>query len=115
MKLRIVGVMLLSLLAIGLKAQNDPKPALFPQHGEVISSRIRTETWGSKAAVATYKKWIYRVDSGELYFELEGGRKPTLTIGQRIDFRIEKEKVFLQGDKKGKSYRLVGMGKPHSS
>ena len=62
--------------------------------------------------VASFKKWIYRVNCGGLYYDLEGNKKPSLTIGQDIDFRMEKEKAYLKGEKKETKYRIVGMGKP---
>jgi len=41
-----------------------------------------------------------------------GQQEAPLTIGQDIDFRMEKEKAYLKGEKKETKYRIVGMGKP---
>ena len=112
MKVKLVCALVFALVAGRAAAQNEPKQTLYPQHGEVISSRIEGEAVGSAGVVGTLKRWVYRVDCGEQYYELQGKGKQSLTIGQKIDFRIEKGKAFLLGDKKGKSYRLVGMGKP---
>jgi hypothetical protein len=52
------------------------------------------------------------VDCGELYYDVQGGAKPPLTVGQNVTFRIEKQKAHLDdGGKNGKRYSIVGTGK----
>ena len=51
------------------------------------------------------------MDCGGLYYDLQGGGKPTLTAGQNVTFRIEKQKAYLDDGKNGKRYTVVGTGK----
>ncbi|HWX54993.1 MAG TPA: hypothetical protein VN176_10435 [Verrucomicrobiae bacterium] len=109
----IAGSALSVLLAItGASAQNAAKEKLYPVHGKVITARIEGEAVGSAGIVGTVKRWVYQVDCGDLYYDLRGKGKPSLTVGQDIDFRIEKENAYLKGEKKEIKYRVVGMGKP---
>jgi hypothetical protein len=39
------------------------------------------------------------VDCGELYYDVQGGAKPPLTVGQNVTFRIEKQKAYLDDGK----------------
>jgi hypothetical protein len=100
------------LLIAGAAVQDSAQAKSYPEHGKVIAAHLGIETVGSAGVVGSLKRWVYRVDGGNLYYDLQGNRKPSLTIGQDIDFRIEKEKAYLKGDKKETRYRVVGMGKP---
>jgi len=51
------------------------------------------------------------VDCGDLYYDLQGKGKPSLSIGQDVNFRIEKQEAYLNDGKKGTRYRVVGTGK----
>jgi hypothetical protein len=81
MKFKLAGALVILLLATRAVAQNDAKQTLYPQHGEVVSSRVATESIGSGGFTGAYHKWVYRVDCGERYYELQGGEKQTLNIG----------------------------------
>jgi len=110
-KLLVALASLALLLAAGVAAQQAPKPSLYPEHGQVITTRLGGEAVGSAGIVGTVNRWIYRVDCGELYYDLQGGGKPSLTIGQNVAFRIEKQKAYLDDGKNGKRYNIVGTGK----
>jgi hypothetical protein len=103
------------LIATITVARNEPNKATYPESGNVVSARIATETVGSVVmgvgSVGQLKKWVYRIDCGDHYFELQGGGKQTLKVDQKLDFRIEKGKAYLPDGKKEASYRVVGMGK----
>ena len=101
----------LLLLAAGVAAQQAPKPNPYPENGQVIATRLGAEAVGSAGSVGSLKRWIYRVDCGDLYYDLQGGRKPSLTVGQNVTFRIEKQKAYLDDGKNGKRYNIVGTGK----
>jgi hypothetical protein len=62
-------------LAAGVAAQQEPKPNPYPEHGQVIATRLGAEAVGSADSVGSLKRWIYRVDCGGLYYDLQGGRK----------------------------------------
>jgi hypothetical protein len=100
----------LALLAAGVAAQAS-RPSSYPEHGQVIATRLGAEAVGSAGVVGSLKRWVYRVDCGDLYYDLQGGGKPSLTIGQDVAFRIEKQKVYLDDGKNGKRYNIVGTGK----
>jgi hypothetical protein len=99
------------LLATGVAAQPAPQPNPYPEHGQVIATRLGGEAVGSAGSVGTLNRWIYRVDCGDLYYDLRGGRKPSLTVGQNVAFRIEKQKAYVDDGKKGQRYNIVGTGK----
>jgi hypothetical protein len=101
----------LLLFAAGITAQQGPQPHLYPEHGHVIATRLGAEAVGSAGSVGSLERWIYRVDCGDLYYDLQGGRKPSLIVGQNVTFRIEKQKAFLDDGKNGKRYNIVGTGK----
>jgi hypothetical protein len=98
----------LLLVAAGIAAQEAPKGKVYPEHGKVIAAHLGTETVGSAGVVGSLKRWVYRVDSGDLYYDLQGNGKSSLSIGQDVDFRIEKGQAYLNDAKKGTRYRVVG-------
>jgi hypothetical protein len=98
-------------LAAGVAAQPAPQPNAYPEHGQVISTRLGGEAVGSAGSVGTLKRWVYRVDCGDLYYDLQGGRKPALTVGDKVAFRIEKQRAYVDDGKKGQRYNIVGTGK----
>ena len=104
----------LLLLAAGVAAQQAPTPNHYPEHGQIIATRLGAEAVGSAGSVGVLKRWIYRVDCGDLYYDLQGGGKPSLTLGQNVAFRIEKQKAYLDDGKNGKRYNIVGSGKSDS-
>jgi len=103
------------LIATFTLARDEPSKATYPENGKVVSARIASETVGSVVmgvgSVGQIKKWVYRVNCGDHYFDLQGGGKQSLQVDQALDFRIEKGKAYLPGGKKEASYRVVGMGK----
>ncbi len=101
----------LLLVVAGVPAQEAPKGNPYPEHGKVITTRLGIETVGSAGSVGSLKRWIYRVDCGDLYYDLQGKGKPSLSIGQDVNFRIEKQEAYLNDGKKGTRYRVVGTGK----
>ena len=111
-KLLVALASLTLLLAAIVAAQQAPKPNPYPEHGQVISTRLGAEAVGSAGVVGSLERWIYRVDCGDLYYDLQGGRKPSLTVGQDVRLRIEKQKAYVDDGKNGKRYDIVGTGKP---
>ena len=101
----------LLLLAARVAAQQAPTSNPYPEHGQVIATRLGAEAVGSAGSVGSLKRWVYRVDCGVLYYDLQGGRKPSLTVGENVAFRIEKQRAYLDDSKNGKRYDIVGTGK----
>jgi hypothetical protein len=99
-------------LAAGVAAQQEPKPTPYPEHGQVIATRLGAEAVGGADSVGSLKRWIYRVECGDIYYDLQGGRNPSLTVGQNVTLRIEKQKAYLDdGGENGKRHSIVGIGK----
>jgi hypothetical protein len=111
------SAIVLLFVAVGAWAQDATTDKSYPQHGQVIAAHLGiSNTGGNGFAVASWRSWVYRVDCGDMYYELEGSSKLSFTIGQGIDFRMEEEKAYLKGDKdKETKYRVVGMGKSDAS
>jgi hypothetical protein len=108
----IAGSVLAMFLAVtGASAQDQSSAKSYPVHGKVVASHIGGEAVGSAGIVGTINRWIYRVDCGDLYYELQGKGKPSLTIGQDITFRLEKQNAYLKSDQKETKYKVVGIGK----
>jgi hypothetical protein len=105
------GSLALLLVVAGVAAQDTSKGKPYPEHGKVIAAHLGTEAVGSAGVVGSLKRWVYRVDCGDLYYDLQGKGKPSLSIGQDVNFRVAKEKVYLDDGKNGTRYRVVGMGK----
>jgi hypothetical protein len=61
--------------AAGVAAQQEPKPNPYPEHGQVIATRLGAEAVGSADSVGSLKRWIYRVDCCNLYHDLQGRQK----------------------------------------
>jgi hypothetical protein len=62
-------------LAAGVAAQQEPKPNPYPEHGQVIATRLGAEAVGSADSVGSLKRWIYRVDCGDLLLRSSGRQK----------------------------------------
>jgi cold shock CspA family protein len=109
------GLVVVLLFALPSFTQDQPSQTRYSEHGSVVYARIASETVGSVVmgvgSVGQQKKWVYRVDCGDHFVELQGGGKQSLQMDQKVEFRIEKGKAYLPGDKKESSYRVVGMGK----
>ena len=109
----ISGSVLALLCAVaGASAKDAAKEKSYPVHGKVVTAHVEGEAVGSAGIVGTVNRWVYRVDCGDLYYELRGKGKPSLTIGQDIEFRLEKQNAYLKLEQKETKYKVVGMGKP---
>jgi len=75
------------------------------EHGEYI-----TNPQGEHGVNVTVRRQVYRVETAERFYLLEGGRKREFDPGTEIDFRLDKGKAFLVIHGKEKKYRMVGEG-----
>jgi hypothetical protein len=66
----------LLLLAAEVAAQQAQKPNPYPEHGQIIATRLGAEAVGGAGVVGPLKRWIYHADCGDLYYDLQGGGKP---------------------------------------
>src|ERR1700730_14298823 len=51
---------------------------------------------------------VYRVETKTKFYELEGGYRAIMALGDVIDFRIEKGKAITHLGDKEKKFRIVG-------
>jgi hypothetical protein len=99
------------------KAKN---PKTYPEHGTVLAMRttersyttgVYTDPQGKTHGGNSYsaRRPVYRIETEKMFYELEGTKKEQLPIGGTVDFRIEKDKAYIQrGDKEDK-FRVVGV------
>jgi len=98
----------------------DKQPRAHPEHGTVVAVRsgefpvnvpVHTDpngkTWGGWTARRGTQ--TYRIAAETLIYEVaEQEKHPRLSVGDKVDFRIEKGKAFLQeGDNKERKYKVV--------
>ncbi len=112
LKTLIAGCGLTLLLAISgasAQTQDASQGKSLTARGKTVAAYLVTVPFGNDG---TQRKWVYRVDCGDLYYELEGGYGLSMTVGQEISFRIEKETAYVSDGKKETRYLVVGMGLP---
>lgn len=89
------------------------------REGKVLSVRVdehtdcvpisppdsKGRTHGGQSFVS--RKQVYRVDTGDEIYELEGGKNPTMAVGDVAEFRIVKGNALVRTGKKEKKYRVI--------
>ena len=100
------------LLGMGASAQETTKDKSYPLHGKVITAWKENNTAGSGGFVGTTQRWVYRIDCGDVYYDLRGKGKSSMDLGQEVTFRVEKEDGFVSTAPKEVKYKVVGFGKP---
>jgi hypothetical protein len=120
---RVPVVFIAIVVVFGTAAAKDKRPKSYPQTGTVVATRLserRVPTYGEpygKTGVGNISipLHIYRVQTEGRFYELEGGRKPTLSVGDSVHFRIEKDAAYVQrGDKEDKYWILRAAQKSRS-
>ena len=54
---------------------------------------------------------MYKIRTDAMDYEIEGKRKDVLPIGEDVEYRIEKDKVFVRRGDKEERFLLVGQEK----
>jgi mitochondrial fission protein ELM1 len=90
--------------ATGATAQDR---AEFPEHGTVIAVGV-----GGSSKKVQYSSdsasHVYRVETTKRFYELmDKGKKPSLTLNQTVEFRVEKKTAVVWDGKKGRKYSLT--------
>ncbi len=112
------SLVLMVLFSVGCFAQDKP-PKTYPESGKVIAIRttekahnvpVHTDsqgkTWGGGTAHHPFH--IYRIETESRFYEFEDpGKNARFTIGQQIEFRIEKEHLFIQNGEKEHKYSVT--------
>jgi hypothetical protein len=93
-------------------------PVNYPEKGKVIAVRVsetteyvpisppdsKGRTHGGEAFV--HRKQVYRVETDDEIYELEGGKNPTMGIGDDVEFRVENKTLRVKVGDKERKYRL---------
>lgn len=118
---RAAVVPLLLLFAAGHVAAfaTDKAPKSYPEKGKVVAASVsehtdyvpvtpadsKGRTSGGEAFV--HRNWVYRVETDDGIYELRGGKKQSMAVGDGVEFRVVKDTGYvLAGDKEMK-YRIL--------
>jgi hypothetical protein len=104
---RLIAVIALLMLPSWLLAEEKALKT-YPLHGTVIA--MKTEHRAVDSDVYTDVR-VYKVRTVNVDYDIQAGRGPILTIGRQLDFRIEKNSVFVREGAKERKFRLVGQEK----
>jgi hypothetical protein len=95
----------------------DKTPKTYAEHGTVVSVQARGVSSGMILAPGQGFPMIgispatYRVETTERVYTLsDRSRKPSLAVGQIVEFRIEKDTAWVkQENGKERKYRIMGV------
>jgi hypothetical protein len=121
-ELRRSGVAAVLCLLFGVcptRAAATPNDASYREKGTVIAVRVdetieyaptmppdsKGRTHGGEAFV--HRKQIYRVQTDDQVYDLEGGRKIDLTVGDSVEFRIHKNTAEVRVEGLVRKYRII--------
>lgn len=54
-----------------------------------------------------HRNWVYRVETEDAVYELRGGKKQSMAVGDAVEFRVEKETARVQTGTKKHKYRIA--------
>jgi len=103
---------LFALLCIA--SAQDKQPKSYPETGTVSATRVikepepagtYTDQYGRerRARSVMLLLHVYRVTTEDRVYELKGGTKASLSVGDAVNFRITKDSAYVQrGDKEDK-------------
>lgn len=91
--------------------QKDTKT--YPEHGIVVAIRDRNVKPGmilGGGLTVAIQRGSYRVETKEAFYEFEErGKHPTLSLNQKIDFRVDHGNAYVEEPKgKEKRYKIIG-------
>lgn len=99
----------------------DKVAKTYPERGTVLAMHtaetsfttgVSTDQNGKTSGGESYRRIrpVYRIEREKMFYELEGlKREQSLQIGQSVDFRIEKDKAYVQRGAKEQKFRVVGV------
>jgi hypothetical protein len=109
---RLVAVSIL--LSVSIDANDKPAKA-YPEHGKIVAVHVGNDSRTLPAHTDPYgkiqgggsvnrKTHTYRIETDALIYELtEYGRGVANSLGDEVDFRVEKDRAFIKnGDKERK-------------
>jgi hypothetical protein len=115
----VAAALCLMFVACPSRSAAEPNDATYPEKGKVIVVRVdetieyapimppdsKGRTHGGEAFV--HRKQMYRVQTNNEVYELEGGRKADLTVGDSVEFRVHKNSAEVRVDGSTRKYRII--------
>jgi hypothetical protein len=113
---RPLTILVIATIAVIVAAASDKPPKAYPEHGKVTGMRTELETSGGGVytdadggvhgrRVETDRVPVYLLRTTEMEYEIEGKR---LSIGNVVDFRVDKDRLNIKAADKEVKYRVVG-------
>jgi hypothetical protein len=102
------------ILLVSSAVAKDKPPKVYPETGTVVAMRMESTVRGrvytdpqgkTYGRVRSYEQPVYKIRTKDFDYEVEGN---SLTIGDAVNFRLEKDKVFVKHDEKEQKFSLVG-------
>lgn len=75
------------------------------EYAPIMPTDSKGRTHGGEAFV--HRKQIYLVKAGDEAYEIEGGRKKGLTVGDTVEFRVHKNSAKVRADGLARKYRII--------
>lgn len=121
------SIIIAFLLLSGVAVAQDQTQRTYSENGTIIAVRktekshnvpVHTDaqgkTWGGVTAHHPFH--VYRVETETRFYEFEeSGKNPGFTIGQQIQFRLEKERLFIKDGNKEKKYDVTDVEKKNKN
>ena len=115
----VIASFLLCAVAADVAGAHDKAPKTYPERGTIVAMHVadRSFTMGvyTDPSGKTHggnsirvKHPVYRVETETKFYELEGRKRYHLTLGEAVQFRIEKEWAHLQ--RGGQGTKASGRG-----
>ena len=119
----VAAVFFLLFVVCPSRSATEPNDATNPEKGKVMAVHVdeiieyapimhpdsKGRTHGGEAFV--HRKQIYRLQTANEVYELEGGRKTDLTVGDTVELRVHKNSAEVRVDGSARKYRIIS----HSS
>lgn len=110
------------ILSSFLLVAKEKEPKAYPLHGVVVATRVERvsqtlrvytdpygKTHGGQSVAGLLK--VYKVRTSGMDYEIEPPRKAKLEIGSKVEFRIDKNTVYVRRGEKEDKCLLVSQGK----
>ena len=98
----------------------DKEPKTYPVHGSIVavhvgaksnSVPVYTDPYGKSHGgfSESQKTHTYRIETDTLVYDLtERSKKPSFSVGDSVEFRVEKEKAYIRDRDKERKYDITG-------